>query len=161
MKKAELIRMVEESLKPFAQERQYEIVDVDFVKEGANWYLRVFADKEGGFSINDCVDTSHYLDDQLEQADPIEIPYILEVSSPGLDRPLKKDKDFIREIGKLVEVKLYQARTEGVFAGQKEFTALLAGADNDRQEVVLKAQNEEQEVFARKELAAIRLAVIF
>ena len=66
MKKAEMIRLVEECLKPFAAERGYEIVDVDFVKEGSNWYLKVFGDKEGGFSINDCVDTSHYLDEQLE-----------------------------------------------------------------------------------------------
>ena len=76
MKKAEIIAMVEGFLEPFAREKQYEIVDVDFVKEGANWYLRVFADKEGGFSINDCVDTSHYLDAKLEKADPIEIPYV-------------------------------------------------------------------------------------
>lgn len=161
MKKAELIQMVENFLKPFAEEKKYEIVDVDFVKEGANWYLRVFADKEGGFSINDCVDTSHYLDEKLENADPIETPYILEVSSPGLDRPLKKDKDYTRSIGKLVEVRLYQTRSEGVFQGQKEFTALLSGCDNEKQTVILEAENGAQEEFTRKELAAIRLAVVF
>ena len=160
MKKAELVQTVEEYLQDFARGKGYEIVDVDFVKEGANWYLRVLADKEGGFSIDDCVDTSHYLDERLENADPIDTPYILEVSSPGLDRPLKKDKDFIRETGKLVEVRLYQARSEGAFAGQKEFTALLAAADNDKQEVTLETQEGVQESFSRKELAGIRLAVI-
>ncbi|MBQ7915360.1 MAG: ribosome maturation factor RimP [Firmicutes bacterium] len=162
MKKAELIQYVEEVLKPFAEEKHYEIVDVDFVKEGANWYLKVFGDKEGGFTINDCVDTSHFLDDKLESIeDSIEIAYILEVSSPGLDRPLKKDKDYIRSVGKLVEVKLYQARTEGPFAGQKEFIALLAASDIEKQEATLETEEGEQEVFSRKDFAAIRLAVIF
>lgn len=161
MKKAEIIAMVEGFLEPFAREKQYEIVDVDFVKEGANWYLRVFADKEGGFSINDCVDTSHYLDAKLEKADPIEIPYVLEVSSPGLDRPLKKDKDFIRSCGKLVEVKLFQANKEGAFAGQKEFTARLAAYDASTQAVTLEAEDGSQFVCGRKDLAGIRLAVIF
>lgn len=153
--------MVEGFLEPFAQEKHYEIVDVDFVKEGANWYLRVFADKEGGFSINDCVDTSHYLDAKLEEADPIEIPYVLEVSSPGLDRPLKKDKDFVRSLGKLVEVKLYQTQKDGVFAGQKEFTARLAAYDAQEQAVTLETEDGSQFVCHRKDLAGIRLAVIF
>ena len=161
MKKAEMIQLVEECLKPFAAERGYEIVDVDFVKEGSNWYLKVFGDKEGGFSINDCVDTSHYLDEQLEKADPIDIPYILEVSSPGLDRPLKKDKDFVRSIGKLVEVKLYTPHKEGAFAGEREFTAKLVSYDPQTQEVTLADEYDVISIWNRKELAGIRLAVIF
>ncbi len=161
MKKAEMIRLVEECLKPFAAERGYEIVDVDFVKEGSNWYLKVFGDKEGGFSINDCVDTSHYLDEQLEKADPIDIPYILEVSSPGLDRPLKKDKDFARSIDKLVEVKLFTPRKEGIFAGEKEFIAKLVSYDPEKQDVTLADEDGSTGVWNRKELAGIRLAVIF
>ena len=112
MKKQEIIAHVEALLEPLAREFGYEIVDVEYVKEGANWYLKVFADKEGGFSIDDCVELSHALDEQLEKTDPIETPYILEVSSPGLDRPLKTEKDFVRSRGKLVEVKLYKAMEE-------------------------------------------------
>ena len=161
MKKADLIRMVEEILTPFAEEKKYEIVDVDFVKEGANWYLRVLADKEGGFSINDCVDTSHYLDDKLENADPIETPYILEVSSPGIDRPLKKDKDFVRGMGKSMEVKLFKAREQGIFAGAKEFTATLTGFSPEDNTVTLENEKGEAETVARTEIALIRPEVIF
>lgn len=161
LKKAELIALVEEYLKPFAQEKQYEIVDVEFEKEGANWYLRVYADKEGGFSINDCVDTSHYLDAKLEQADPIETPYILEVSSPGLDRPLKKEKDYIRSMGKLLEIRLYKVCEKEPFAGEKEFMAKLSGYDPKTQTVTLETEEGEQGTFSVKDFALIRLAVIF
>lgn len=161
MKKAELIALVENILKPFAQEKQYEIVDVEFEKEGTEWYLRVFADKEGGFSINDCVDTSHYLDDKLEAANPVDVPYHLEVSSPGLDRPMKKEKDYLRSIGKLLEIKLFKVHPEGAFAGEKEFNALLAGYETDSQTVILENENGEQDRFGVKEFALIRLAVIF
>ena len=94
MKKQELIAYVESVALPLTQQMNYELVDVDYVKEGPNWYLKIFAYKEGGFSINDCVDLSRAVEAELEKNDPIETAYILEVSSPGLDRPLKKDKDY-------------------------------------------------------------------
>lgn len=156
MKKTELVQLVERLLVPFAEERGYEIVDVDYVKEGSNWYLRILGDKEGGFTLDDCVDTSHYLDDKLESEDPIETPYILEVSSPGLDRPLKKDKDFNRGIGKLMEVRLFKAAAEGVFAGQKEFVARLSACDHERQTVTFTDEAGAEAVFARSEFALVR-----
>jgi ribosome maturation factor RimP len=138
---------------------QYESVDVEYEKEGPNWYLKVFADKEGGFTINDCVDLSHALEAQLEQEDPIENPYILEISSPGLDRPLKKDKDYARSIGKLVEVKLYKAleKPEKV----KEFVAKLLAYDPET--AMMELEWEDGQIFRiqKKDVAAIRLAVIF
>ena len=158
MKKLELIEHVEAIAMKLAEGFGYEIVDVDYVKEGPNWYLKVFADKPGGFSINDCVALSHALEEQLEENDPIENAYILEVSSPGLDRPLKKDKDFVRSIGKLVEVKLFETKEE---LPEKSFTALLQAYDPEKGMVSLELENGKTVQVSRKELAGIRLAVVF
>lgn len=155
MKKQELIDHVEGIAKELAEAMNYEIVDVEYEKEGPNWYLKVFADKEGGFSINDCVDLSHALDERLDE-DLIENPYILEVSSPGLDRPLKKDKDFARSIGKPVDVKLYQPKN-----GEKEFQLTLTAYDPETQTVTLEDEDQNKIELNRKEIAGIRLAVIF
>ena len=111
-----------------------------------------------GFSINDCVALSHALEEKLEENDPIENAYILEVSSPGLDRPLKKDKDFIRSIGKLVDIKLFETK-EGI--SEKSFTALLRAFDPDKGTVTLELEDGKEIELARKELAGIRLAVVF
>lgn len=165
MKKQELIAYVESVALPLTQQMNYELVDVDYVKEGPNWYLKVFADKEGGFSINDCVDLSHALEAELEKKDPIETAYILEVSSPGLDRPLKKDKDFARSIGKIVDVKLYQpleAVPEGHEArGQKSFQARLAAYSSENETAELELEDGIRLTLSRKEMSSIRLAVIF
>ena len=154
MKKAELVQTVEEYLQDFARGKGSEIVDVDFVKEGANWYLRVLADKEGGFSIDDCVDTSHYLDERLENADPIDTPYILEVSSPGLGRPLKKDKDYVRSMGKELEIRTYRAINR-----QKEFYGVLTAYTDDT--VTICTEEDEELTFQKNEIALIRLAFDF
>ncbi|MCF0135742.1 MAG: ribosome maturation factor RimP [Lachnospiraceae bacterium] len=135
----------------------YEVYDVDYEKEGPNWYLRVFMDKEGGFSINDCVDFSHALEAKLEENDPIETPYILEVSSPGLDRILKKDKDFMKNLGKQADIKLYQPR-EGL---GRSFQAELTDYDASRQMVTLTLEDGNRLELSRKEISGIRLAVIF
>ncbi len=158
MKKQELIDRVEALAQELAQGFGYEIVDVDYVKEGPNWYLKVFADKEGGFSINDCVDLSHALEERLDGEDPIENPYILEVSSPGLDRPLKKDKDFTRSIGKLVEIRLF-ATTEEL--PDKNFTAQLKAYDPEKGAVTLETEDGKEVSILKKDLAGIRLAVVF
>lgn len=97
----------------------YDLVDVEFVKDHGNYFLRVYIDKEGGVSLEDCQRMSEELSFELDKQDPIDIPYYLEVSSPGLDRPLKNDKDFDRNLGKEVEIRLYKAmdnrkRLEGV-----------------------------------------------
>ncbi|MBR3243877.1 MAG: ribosome maturation factor RimP [Parasporobacterium sp.] len=86
----------------------YEMVDVEYVKEGGNWYLRLYADKEGGISINDCERISRAIELDLDKEDFIPDAYILEVSSPGLTRPLKKERDYERNLGKPVEVHLYK-----------------------------------------------------
>ena len=107
MKRTEIVARAEELAAPIIDENDFELVDVEYVKEGANWYLRVYADKEGGITIDDCVLISRALEQKLDEEDFIKDPYILEVSSPGLGRQLKKDKDFRRSLGEKVECKLY------------------------------------------------------
>ena len=86
-------QIVAQMLEPIMEENSCELVDVEFVKEGPNWYLRVYADKEGAITIDDCEKISRTLEKELDKRDPISQAYILEVSSPGLDRPLKKEAD--------------------------------------------------------------------
>lgn len=109
MKKQEIEQHCTELVTPIIEEHGFELVDVEYVKEGSDYYLRVYADKEGGINIDDCVLISRSLEEKLDAADRMTDPYILEVSSPGLTRPLKKDKDFKRNLGKKVEVKLCRA----------------------------------------------------
>ena len=111
MKKSEIIARTEELVTPIIQDNNFELVDVEYVKEGADWHLQIFADKEGGINIDDCVFISRALEKKLDEEDFIQDAYILEVSSPGLGRPLKKNKDFDRNIGKKVELKLFKAVT--------------------------------------------------
>ena len=105
---------------PIAKQLGLRLWDVRFEKEGANWYLRVFIDKDGGVSIDDCVDMSHALDKPLDDADPIEQSYCLEVSSPGIERDLKRDSHFEECIGKKIKIKLIRP-----LDGQREFSGIL------------------------------------
>ena len=107
-KREEYEQRTEELVMPLIEANHFELVDVEYVKEGSNWYLRVYIDKENGINIDDCELISRALSDLLDEKDFIEDSYILEVSSPGLTRPLKKTVDFTRSIGKKVELKLYQ-----------------------------------------------------
>ena len=116
----------EELVLPIIEANNFELVDVEYVKEGANWYLRVYADKEGGIAIDDCVLISRSLEEKLDAEDFIEDAYILEVSSPGLGRPLKKEKDFARSIGEEVEIRTYRAINR-----QKEFVGILKEFDQN------------------------------
>ena len=92
---------------PIILENGMELVDVEFVKEGPNWYLRIYIDKEDGIDLEDCQKISHLISDLLDKEDPIEQAYFLEISSPGIDRPLKKEKDFRKYEGHLVTVRTY------------------------------------------------------
>lgn len=108
MVKRKIEDVVSEIVAPITERHSYELVDVEYIKEGSNWYLRVYIDKPGGINIDDCQIVSEELSDELDKIDPIDQSYFLEVSSPGLGRPLKRDKDFEKYKGELVEVKLYQ-----------------------------------------------------
>lgn len=141
-------------LMPLMEANGFELVDVEYVKEGGSWYLRAYIDKPGGIAIDDCELISRALSDKLDEQDFIEDSYILEVSSPGLGRPLKKDKDFLRSIGQEVEVRTFRA-----IDGQKEFTGILKGFDKESVSIAFDEETEMK--FARNEIALIRLAFDF
>lgn len=141
-------------LMPMMKEHQFELVDVEFVKEAGNWFLRVYIDKPGGITIDDCELISRALSDKLDEEDFIVESYILEVSSPGLGRPLKKEKDFVRSQGQSVEVKLFRPIEK-----QKEFTGILKSWDKDT--VTLEFEEEAVLTIERANIALIRLAFDF
>lgn len=99
----------EELITPILERMQFELVDVEYVKEGATWYLRAYIDKEGGITVNDCEAVAREMNEILDREDYIEDSYVFEVSSPGLGRPLKKEKDYARSMGKELEIRTYRA----------------------------------------------------
>ena len=145
---------VETWLLPLLEKNQFELVDVEYVREAGIWYLRAYIDKEGGITVDDCEVVSRELGDWLDQKDFIEDSYILEVSSPGLGRPLKKEKDFARSLGKDVEVRLYRPINK-----QKEFTGTLKAYDADT--VTLYMEDGNDLALAKSDIALIRLAFDF
>lgn len=153
-KREEYEAKTEQYLLPLMEEYGFELVDVEYVKEAGNWYLRAYIDKEGGIAIDDCEVVSRRLGDWLDEKDFIQDSYILEVSSPGLGRPLKKEKDFARNIGKKVDVRLYRARDR-----QKDFTGVLK--TYDAKTVTIEMENGTELVLERTEVALIRLAFDF
>lgn len=140
-------------IQPLLEERGFELVDVEYVKEGSDYYLRVYIDKEGGITIDDCVDVSRAFNEILDREDYISDAYIFEVSSPGLDRPLKKEKDFARSIGERVLVKTYQKIDKA-----KEFYGILKAYDNST--VTIEGEKGEM-VIERKNISIVRLAYEF
>lgn len=144
----------EELLKPIAAANQVEIYDVEYVKEGADWYLRCYIDKEDGVGINDCEAVSRALSDELDRVDFIEDAYILEVSSPGLGRTLKKDKHLEKSILKEVDVRTYKP-----IDGVKEFTGILKAFDADT--LTLEMPEAGDRIFNRKDIATIKLTLDF
>ena len=153
MKRTQIVERVEELVTPIIDENDFELVDVEYVKEGANWYLRVYADKDGGITIDDCVLISRALEVKLDEEDFIQDAYILEVSSPGLGRQLKKDKDFQRSLGEKVECKLFKS-----INNHKEFEGILK---DFTEETITLEVDEAELIINRKEIAMIRLAIDF
>jgi len=141
-------------LMPIVEEHGFELVDVEYVKEGGTWYLRAYIDKPGGINVDDCEVVSRRLSDILDEKDYIEEAYILEVSSPGLGRPLKKEKDFKRSLGEEVDVRTYR-----MIEKQKEFTGLLK--DYDDATVTIEMEDGTLKTFDKSDIAFIRLAFDF
>ena len=154
MKKSEIVDRVEKMVTAITDEKGYETVDVEYVKEAGQFYLRVYIDKEGGISLNECEEVSRELSPKLDENDFIEENYYLEVSSPGIDRALKRDKEFVKYKGRDVEIKLYKA-----IDGVKQFEGELVGLDEENNIVVI--INNEEVKFNRKDVAIIRLAIKF
>ena len=141
----------EQLIQPLIDANNFELVDVEFVKEGSDWYLRVYIDKDGGITVDDCELISRAFNEILDREDYISEQYIFEVSSPGLMRPLKKEKDYKRSVGKLIDIKLYKPVDK-----RKEFTGVLDSYDKDT--VTIKMDDDTQKTFDRSNLAMIRLA---
>ncbi|OUQ52606.1 ribosome maturation factor RimP [Lachnoclostridium sp. An118] len=144
----------EEILLPIVEKNGFELVDVEYVKEGGNWYLRAYIDKPGGINVDDCEIVSRELSDILDEKDFIDEAYILEVSSPGLGRPLKKEKDFKRSLGQEVEVRTYRMMDR-----KKEFTGILK--DHDKDTVTIEMEDGSLKTFEKGDIALIRLAFDF
>ena len=142
----------EQLIQPLIDANNFELVDVEFVKEGSDWYLRVYIDKDGGITVDDCELISRAFNEILDREDYISEQYIFEVSSPGLMRPLKKEKDYNRSVGKLIDIKLYKPVDKC-----KEFTGVLDSYDKDT--VTIKMDDDTQKTFDRSNLAMIRLAL--
>lgn len=153
-KREEYEQKTEKLLEPIIQKNNFELVDVEYVKEGGNWFLRAYIDKEGGITVDDCEAVSRELSDLLDKHDFIPDAYIMEVSSPGLGRQLKKEKDFARSIDKEVEVKLFKAINK-----QKELVGILVSYDAEN--ITIKLEDESTLDIPRANIALIRLAFDF
>lgn len=153
-KREEYELKTEQLLMPIMEENNFELVDVEYVKEVGNWYLRAYIEKEGGITVDDCEIVSRRMSDLLDEHDYIPDAYIFEVSSPGLGRQLKKDKDFTRSLGEEVELKLYKAINK-----QKEFNGFLK--DFNKDQLVIELENGETMEIERSNVAIVKLAVHF
>jgi ribosome maturation factor RimP len=138
---------------PILDKYNFEFVDVEYKKEGGQWYLRLFIDKDGGITIDDCQLVSEILSDRLDEIDPIEHSYIFEVSSPGIDRPLKTERDYKKNLNKELEVKFYDS-----FDGKKSIEATLL--DYDDKKVILDYKGKEIEI-DKKTIAIMRPLIKF
>lgn len=152
-KKEDYESIAQELVTDIVEELGLELVDVEYVKEGSDFYLRYYIDKEGGVTIDDCEAVSRRVSDRLDEKDPIKDPYILEVSSPGLGRQLKKDRDFRRSIGQDVDVKLFKQ-----VDGQKEFTGKLTAFDTESVTIALE---KSELALERSNIAKISLTIDF
>ncbi|CQR47660.1 Ribosome maturation factor RimP [Paraliobacillus sp. PM-2] len=146
-----------EIVEPILDKMNLELVDIEFEKEGKNWFLRVFIDKSDGVDIEECGIVSEQLSEQLDQEDPVSVPYYLEVSSPGAERPLKKEQDFKDNIGKTIFISLYEP-----YEGAKTFEGELIGYDGTFVTIEIKVKTRKKQVqIPYKKIAKARLAVTF
>ena len=155
---SKITEQIEKIAQPITSELALELVDVEFLKEGRNWFLRVYVDNpEAPIDIDQCALVSEKLSEILDQLDPIEQNYFLEVSSPGAERPLKKEKDFEKAIGKFIYIKTYEPVEDA-----KEFEGYLKSYDDEQVEIEIKIKTRRKIINIPKEkIAIIRLAIDF
>ncbi len=144
------VQAVWELAEPLAKDLGLSIWDVRFLKEGTQWYLRIFIDKEGGVSIDDCVNLHHAINNPLDELDPIEQAYILEVSSPGVERDLVRDEHFEANIGEKIKVKMIRP-----VEGKREFSGLLESYDGKN--ITIRLEDESGFSFVKKEASYVKL----
>lgn len=147
------VKRTEELVQPLLDERNFTLWDVEYVKEGQDYFLRIFIDKPGGITIDDCVDISRAMNEILDREDYISDPYTFEVSSPGLGRQIKNDRQMEKSIGEDVEIRTYKAIDK-----QKQFEGVLVKFDKDT--VTIRIEEEERS-FSRKDISTIRYALDF
>lgn len=148
-----IVQTVREIACPAVESLGLELIDVEYLKEGSKWILRLYIDKKGGVGLDDCEAVSRKVEPLLDEQDPIRDPYVFEVSSPGLERPLKTERDFERYQGEAVEVSLYAPRN-----GSKQFTGLLIGKKDG---VVTIECDGTPAVFPEKEISVIKRTIIW
>lgn len=148
--KPNVVSIVRSLAEPVAKDLGLRLWDVRFVKEGVSWYLRVFIDKDGGVDINDCVDMTHALNGPLDEADPIEVSYCLEVSSPGIERDLTRDEHFEAMQGRKIKLRLIRPDENK----QREFSGILKSYSDGN---ITVSVGEEEKVFVKKETAWVKL----
>lgn len=153
-RREEYEQKTEELLLPILKKRNFDLVDVEYVKEGNTWFLRAYIDKEGGITVNDCEDVAREMNPVLDELDYIDGSYTFEVSSPGLGRPLKKEKDYVRNLGKDVEIRTYRP-----IQHEKEFRGTLQAYDESTVTIVTEENAELS--FAKSDIALIRQALDF
>ena len=144
----------EDLITPILDRMNFHLVDVEYVKDGGTCYLRAYIDKEGGITVNDCEAVAREMNEILDREDFVEDSYVFEVSSPGLGRPLKKEKDYIRSMGKEVEIRTYRAINR-----EKEFYGILSAYDENT--VTIKTEDGTEMTFEKSDIALIRLAFDF
>lgn len=144
----------EQLLEPILTANQFELYDVEYVKEGGNWFLRIYIDKENGITVDDCELVSRALSDLLDKHDFIPDSYILEVSSPGLGRQLKREKHFEKSIGEEIEIKLYKALNK-----KKEFVGVLTAFNQDK--LTIELEDSTLMEIPRTDIAIVRLTFDF
>lgn len=151
-KREEYEERTEQLLLPILEQYQFELIDVEYVKEGSSWYLRAYIDKEGGITINDCEAVARQMNPILDELDYIEGSYTFEVSSPGLGRPLKKEKDYVRNLGKDIEIRTYRP-----IEHKKEFYGQLSAYTE--QTVTIQTEEDLEMIFQKSDIALIRQAL--
>lgn len=154
---SKVIEVVEGLVNPIVDELNLELVEIEYVKEGSSWYLRVFIDKDEGVDIEECGIVSERLSEKLDEVDPIPYNYFLEVSSPGAERPLKKEKDYQKAIGKNIFVKVYEP-----IDGEKTFEGKLTDYNHEHLTIEIKVKTRKKQVqIPTEKVASARLAVTF
>lgn len=163
-KREEYEAKAEAMLLPLMEEHSFELVDVEYVREAGNWYLRAYVDKEGGITLDDCELVNRVWSDMMDADDFIEEAYILEVSSPGLGRQLKKEKDFQRSIGEDVDVRFYKGRKipggkNGKEITVKEVTGTLLA--HTPETITIETDFAPEYVINRAEISTVKLTIDF
>jgi ribosome maturation factor RimP len=154
---SKITELTERLVQPILDDMKLNLVDIEYVKEGKNWFLRVYIDKEGGVDIEECGMVSERLSEKLDEVDPISHNYFLEVSSPGAERPLKKASDFEKAVGKYVHIKTFEP-----IDGEKVFEGKMLSFHGDELVIEIQVKTRKKEVtIPLEKVANARLAVSF